>query len=94
MLLPLILMIWLPESPRYLVLHGKEDEAKRVLSSLTELSPEDEDIRREFLLIKNTLLHMASGGVGETFRMGHYRYVHRTGKFDFHGPSPLLPLGF
>ena len=82
MLLPLILMIWLPESPRYLVLHGKEDEAKRVLSSLTELSPEDEDIRREFLLIKNTLLHMASGGVGETFRMGQYRYVHRTGKLQ------------
>ncbi|KAI6824878.1 sugar porter family MFS transporter [Hortaea werneckii] len=78
MILPLMLIIWLPESPRYLVLHGKEDEAKRVLSSLTELSPEDEDIGREFLLIKNTLLHMASGGVGETFRMGQYRYVHRS----------------
>ena len=51
MILPLMLIIWLPESPRYLVLHGKEDEAKRVLSSLTELSPEDEDIGREFLLI-------------------------------------------
>lgn len=78
MILPLLLIIWLPESPRYLVLHGKEDEAKRVLSALNELSPEDEDIQREFLMIKNTLLHMASGVLSEAFRMGQYRYVHRT----------------
>ncbi|KAK5119575.1 hypothetical protein LTR85_007403 [Meristemomyces frigidus] len=75
---PLLLIVFLPESPRYLVLTGREAEAKSVLSALNEDSPEDEDIHREFLMIKNTLLHLTSGGVKEAFTMGKYRYLHRT----------------
>lgn len=78
MIIPLMMIVFLPESPRYLVLTGREQEAKNVLSALTELSPDDEDIHREFLMVKNTLLHMASGGITEAFTMGKYRYVHRT----------------
>jgi len=78
MITPLLLITFLPESPRYLVLTGREEEAKRVISALNELSPEDEDVAREFLLIKHTLLHMVSGSVREAFRMGQHRYVHRT----------------
>jgi MFS family permease len=78
MFFPLIIMYWLPESPRYLILTGREQEAKKVFSALNELPPDDEDIHREFLMVKHTLLHMASGPVTLAFQMGEYRYVHRT----------------
>lgn len=78
MLAALAMIVFLPESPRWLVLTGREDEARRVLSALSELPAEDENIRREFLMIKNTLLHMASGGIYEAFSNGQYRLVHRT----------------
>jgi hypothetical protein len=49
-----------------------------VLSALSELSPEDEDIRREFLMIKNTLLYMATSSTFDMFKQGKYRFLHRT----------------
>ncbi|KAF2774521.1 general substrate transporter [Teratosphaeria nubilosa] len=78
MVLPLCIIIWMPESPRYLILTGRETEAKSVFSALNELPPDGEDIHREFLMVKHTLLHMSSGGVAQAFKMGEYRYLHRT----------------
>jgi len=78
MILPLAMIVFLPESPRYLILTGKEHEAKCVLSALNEISPEDQDTHREFLMIKNTLLHMVSAGFVEAFKQGEYRYLQRT----------------
>lgn len=72
------MVVSLPESPRWLILTGREEEAKRVLSALNESSPDDEDIRREFLMIKNALLHMSSGGLKQVFTQGQYRYLHRV----------------
>nr|POE87907.1 sugar transporter stl1 [Quercus suber] len=74
----LAMILSLPESPRWLILTGREEEAKRVLAALNERSSEDEDIRREFLMIKNTLLHMSSGGLLRTFSQGEYRYLQRV----------------
>ena len=45
-------MIWMPFSPRWLIHHGREDEARRNLASLRELSEDHELIRLEFLEIK------------------------------------------
>jgi hypothetical protein len=45
-------MIFMPFSPRWLVHHGREDEARRVLSSLRGLSPDHELVELEFLEIK------------------------------------------
>jgi len=78
MILPLAMILFLPDSPRYLILIGKEHEAKSVLSALNELSPEDQDTHREFLMIKNTILHMVSGGFMEAFRQGEHRYLQRV----------------
>jgi len=45
-------MIFMPFSPRWLIHHGREDEAIRVLSDLRGLSEDHELVRLEFLEIK------------------------------------------
>jgi MFS family permease len=79
-LLPaLIMAILLPESPRYLLLCGKEREALNVLSALEELPTDHEDVRREVLLVKNTVLKLAAGSsVSGMFTMGKERHLHRV----------------
>lgn len=74
----LVMLIFLPESPRWLILHGREQEALNVLSALSDLTPEDDEIRQEFLQIKDAIIQMASSGFSTLFSMGEYRYRHRT----------------
>jgi len=45
-------MIFMPFSPRWLVHHGREDEALKVLSSLRGLDEDHELVKLEFLEIK------------------------------------------
>jgi sugar porter (SP) family MFS transporter len=45
-------MIFMPFSPRWLIHHGREEEARRVLSSLRSLPPDHELVELEFLEIK------------------------------------------
>lgn len=45
-------MIFMPFSPRWLVHHDREDEARKVLSNLRGLSPDHELVELEFLEIK------------------------------------------
>lgn len=45
-------MIWMPFSPRWLVHHGREEEARSTLASLRELPEDHELIELEFLEIK------------------------------------------
>ncbi|GAB7353134.1 hypothetical protein MBLNU459_g3671t1 [Dothideomycetes sp. NU459] len=77
-LLAFLLLIFLPESPRWLILTGREEAALDVLSALSDMSPDDENVRQEFLQIKDAILEMASGGFSMIFEQGEYRYLHRT----------------
>jgi sugar porter (SP) family MFS transporter len=45
-------MLWMPFSPRWLVHHGREEEARRTLADLRELPEDHELIELEFLEIK------------------------------------------
>lgn len=89
-ILPALLMIsFLPESPRYLLLCGKEQEALNVLSALEELPSDHEDVRREVLLIKNTVLKLAGGSsISSMFTMGKERNLHRV---VLAGKSCIIP---
>ncbi|KAF6839163.1 quinate permease [Colletotrichum musicola] len=48
----LVGMIWMPFSPRWLVHHGREEEARRILANLRDLPEDHELIQLEFLEIK------------------------------------------
>nr|OQO17772.1 hypothetical protein B0A51_14846 [Rachicladosporium sp. CCFEE 5018] len=77
-LLTMSLMIWLPESPRWLILTGREEEAINVLSALNDIPKDSEQVHQEFLQIKDAVLEMSKGGFNTVFQMGDYRHVHRT----------------
>lgn len=93
-LLILLFILELPESPRWLILKGQEDEAMSVLSALSDLPPDDVSTRfmarqlwadnrqpyvhAEFSAIKDTVLEMSKGGFRDLFTMGEDRHLHRT----------------
>lgn len=74
----LIAIPGLPESPRWLVLKGREDDALDVLCALSDLPPEDRKIQSEFQAVKDTVLEMASGGFKDCFKRNRNRNSHRT----------------
>ncbi|CAL8577419.1 hypothetical protein XPA_003248 [Xanthoria parietina] len=75
----LLFVLELPESPRWLVLKGKEDEALNVLGALSDLPSEDSYIWGEFQAIKDTVIeNQKAGGLKDLFTMGPDRHLHRT----------------
>lgn len=68
----------LPESPRWLVLKGREDDALQVLCALSDLPPEDKKIQSEFQAVKDTVFEMSKGGFKDCFKMNRNRNFHRT----------------
>lgn len=77
-LLILLFVLELPESPRWLILKGQEDEAMSVLSAFSDLPADDPYVHGEFSAIKDTVVEMSQGGFRALFTMGEDRHLHRT----------------
>jgi Sugar (and other) transporter len=75
-ILPFVLL--LPESPRWLILKGQEDEAIDVLGALFDLPGTDPLVRHEFAAIKDSVLEMQRAGWRDLFTMGEDRHLHRV----------------
>ncbi|KAL6887633.1 general substrate transporter [Trichoderma longibrachiatum] len=74
----LAFVLGLPESPRWLILKGREDEAKEVIAAIADVDIKDRHVENEFQAIKETAMEMSKGTYGELFARDHNRTLHRT----------------
>jgi sugar porter (SP) family MFS transporter len=74
----LVFIPFLPESPRWLILKGREAEAKEVIAALEDADVTDRAVENEFLAIKETVLEMSKGTFRDLFTMDKNRNLHRT----------------
>ncbi|CAL5874528.1 uncharacterized protein PFLUO_LOCUS8824 [Penicillium psychrofluorescens] len=77
----LIIMIFvlpLPESPRWLILKGREDRAMGVLSAILDLPDTDPYVHSEFAAIKDAVLIASEVSFRDLFTMDENRHFHRV----------------
>lgn len=77
-LIILAFVMFLPESPRWLVLKGHEHRATEVLSALLDDDPQSTIVQNELVAIKATVLEMSKGSLRDMFTMTEDRHFHRT----------------
>ncbi|KAL5342750.1 general substrate transporter [Aspergillus crustosus] len=68
----------LPESPRWLVMQSREDEALEILELLNEKPRDDPYIQSELQSIRETVKEMSKGSFRSLFKMSEYREFHRV----------------
>jgi sugar porter (SP) family MFS transporter len=74
----LTFVLSLPESPRWLVLKGREEEAKDVIAAIADVDRDDKFVANEFKAIKETVLEMSKGTFSDLFARDRDRSLHRT----------------
>ncbi|KAF3349552.1 hypothetical protein VdG2_02398 [Verticillium dahliae VDG2] len=71
--------VWkLPESPRWLMLKGREDDAREVISALADLPVDHQFVENEFTSIKETVTEMSKGSFKDLFSNDENRHLHRV----------------
>ena len=68
----------MPESPRWLILKGYEDEALDVLGALSGAEDDSKYVESEFHAIKDTVIEASKGSFKDLFTMDEDRHFHRV----------------
>lgn len=74
----LAMVLGLPESPRWLILKGRDDEAREVIAAIADKELGDKYVENEFISIKETVLEMQQGKFSDLFKRDEQRTGHRT----------------
>jgi MFS family permease len=76
--IPTLLVIWMPESPRWLMLKGNETEARNVIAALDEIPVDDPEVDLKIKEMRESLEISKDVGVKDLFRQGPERNFHRS----------------
>lgn len=77
--IPILAMVMgLPESPRWLILKGRDDEAKEVIAVIADKEINDKYVENEYTAIKETVIEMSQGKFSDLFKRDEQRTAHRT----------------
>ncbi|KAF4121734.1 Sugar (and other) transporter [Geosmithia morbida] len=74
----LLCVLNLPESPRWLILRGRDAEARDVIATLADDGSDEGFITNEFRAIKDTVLVMSKGRFKDLWDRDEQRTLHRT----------------
>ncbi|PHH89772.1 hypothetical protein CDD83_5308 [Cordyceps sp. RAO-2017] len=74
----LTFVLALPESPRWLVLKGRDDEARRVIAAVADVEEHDKYVENELQAIRETVAEMSKGTFADLFARDKNRTLHRT----------------
>ncbi|KAK5992915.1 Sugar transporter STL1 [Cladobotryum mycophilum] len=74
----LCFVLGLPESPRWLILKGREEEAKEVIAAIADVELNDKYVDNEYRAIKETVEEMSKGTFSDLFARDKNRTLHRT----------------
>ncbi|KAK3301838.1 general substrate transporter [Chaetomium strumarium] len=74
----LVCIPFLPESPRWLILKGREPEAREVIAALEDTTTDDKVVENEVLAIRETVAEMSRDTFADLFTMDANRNLHRT----------------
>ena len=69
---------WWPESPRWLLRHGKKEEAREVVSALRDLPIDSELLTLEIAEMEGAVELLAQGRFRDLLHNGEQRLFHRT----------------
>jgi MFS family permease len=76
--IPTMITIWMPESPRWLLLRGRESDARGVLASLDRIPLNDISIAAKVKEINESIEEAQHKGLQDLFKQGKERNFHRT----------------
>jgi sugar porter (SP) family MFS transporter len=71
-------VLGLPESPRWLILKGQDEEARNVIAAIADVDLNDKYVESEFRTIKETVMEMDKGRFSDLFARDKNRSLHRT----------------
>lgn len=74
----LAFVMGLPESPRWLILKGRDEEAKEVIAAIADVEVNDKFVENEYKAIKETVIEMSKGRFIDLFARDDIRTLHRT----------------
>lgn len=74
----MVFISFLPESPRWLLKHGREEETREVLAALLDVEPDSDEINGSIQDMEASLAKAGSGSWRDMFTMGEQRLFHRA----------------